>query len=128
MIEDLEVVGERVKEVCEEFLRVVLGNVFGSGLVKGGRLEDLLGKGKGGNLMFVGVGSGMGRVVSELSKSLSGGNGGRGVGNVKRGWDWRVGEGIGRNMVGKEIMRRLRLGLVKDVVGLWLVGVDEVEW
>ncbi|KAK4679199.1 LOW QUALITY PROTEIN: hypothetical protein QC764_202000 [Podospora pseudoanserina] len=127
-IEDLEAVGERVKEACEEFLRVVLGNVPGSGLAKGGRPEDLLGKDKGGNLMLAGAGSGMGRVVSELSKSLSGGNGGRGVGNVKRGWDWRVGEGIGRNTAGKEIMRRLRLGLAKDVAGLWLVGADEVEW
>ncbi|KAK0668813.1 hypothetical protein QBC41DRAFT_356240 [Cercophora samala] len=126
-IEDLEAVGERVKEACEEFLRVVLGHVPGPGLAKGGRPEDLLGRGKGGNLMLAGAGSGPGRVASELSKSLSGGAGGR-VGNVKRGWDWRVGEGIGRNTKGQEVMRRLRLGLAKDVAGLWLEGADEVEW
>ncbi|KAK4177844.1 hypothetical protein QBC36DRAFT_184010 [Triangularia setosa] len=124
-IEDLEAVGDRVKEACEEFLRVVLGHVPGAGLAKGGRPEDLLGRGKGGNLMLAGSTNSPGLVASQLSKSLSAG--GHKL-NVKRGWDWRTSEGVGKNTSGKEVMRRLRLGLAKDIAGLWLEGADEMDW
>ncbi|KAK4195968.1 hypothetical protein QBC40DRAFT_268862 [Triangularia verruculosa] len=128
-IEDLEAVGERVREACEEFLGVVLGSVNGgnNGLAKGGRPEDLLRGGWGGNLMLTAASSrdgGLGKVAKELGKSLGGGKGN----DVKRGWDWRVGEGIGKNTGGREVMRRLRLGLAKDVAGLWLDGADEMGW
>ncbi|KAK0735658.1 hypothetical protein B0T21DRAFT_312881 [Apiosordaria backusii] len=135
-VEDLEAVGERVKEACEEFLRVVLSHAPGSGLAKGGRPEDLLRKGEQGNLMLAGGGSGnvnssAGAVARELSKSLIGGGSGGGnkINNVKRGWDWRTGlVGIGKGTTGREVMRRLRLGLAKDIAGLWLDGADEMEW
>lgn len=129
-IEDLQAVGSRVYDTCEEFMQIVLAAAPGG--LKGSTPAGLLKKstaGSGGSSYVLG-GSSM--VISQLHKSLgSGGAGGVGamasVGkNAKRGWDWRKEMTVKTR--GEDVMRRLRLGLAKDLAGLWLAEADGETW
>ncbi|AEO56052.1 hypothetical protein MYCTH_2059413 [Thermothelomyces thermophilus ATCC 42464] len=126
-IEDLQAVGSRVYNACDEFLQLVLASAPGG--LKGSTPADLLkksagpGPGGSGNAML----AGSSLVASQLQRSLSGTGGGLGKVAVKRrGWDWR--SEVTAKTKGEDIMRRLRLGLAKDLAGLWLAEADEMVW
>lgn len=122
-IEDLQAVGSRVYNACDEFLQLVLASAPGG--LKGSTPADLLKKsaGSGASGSFVLAGSSL--VASQLQRSLSG-SGALGKVAVKRGWDWRT--EVAAKTKGEDIMRRLRLGLAKDLAGLWLAEADAMVW
>ncbi|KAK3988334.1 hypothetical protein QBC44DRAFT_243799 [Cladorrhinum sp. PSN332] len=119
-IEDLQAVGSRVYTACEEFLQVVLASAPG---LKGSTPADLLKTSVGGGGMML---AGNSLVASQLQRSLSGGSGALGKVNVKRGWDWR--SEMSAKTTGEDVMRRLRLGLAKDLASLWLADADSMVW
>jgi len=118
-IEDIQTVGPRVYEACNEFLKTVIAS--GQGL-KGSSPNDMLRKSSSnvsGTSSFSLVGSSM--LASQFKQSM----GGSGVlvrGNIKRGWDWR--SGITATTTSEDVLRILRLGLAKDLARAWLVEVD----
>lgn len=126
-IEDLQAVSSRVYSACDEFLQVVLASAPGG--LKGSTPADLLKKSSsggsgGGNAML----AGSSLVASKLHRSLGSGGGGA-LGKavaVKRGWDWR--SAVTAKTTGEDILRRLRLGLARDLAGLWLAEADEMVW
>lgn len=120
-IEDLQAVGSRVYNTCEEFLQVVLAAVPGG--LKGSTPADLLKKSTSSlsGSYVLGASSMM---ASQLQKSL--GPGSALTKNVKRGWDWR--KEMTAKTKGEDVMRRLRLGLAKDLAGLWLAEADGGPW
>ncbi|KAL2142224.1 hypothetical protein VTI28DRAFT_1422 [Corynascus sepedonium] len=125
-IEDLEAVSSRVYGASDEFLQLVLASAPGG--LKGSTPADLLkkssngGSGGSGNAML----AGSSLVASQLQRSLSGTSGALGKVAVKRGWDWRT--GVTAKTRGRDILKRLRLGLAKDLAGLWLAEADEMAW
>lgn len=118
-IEDLQAVGSRVYGTCEEFLQVVLAAVPGG--LKGSTPADLMTKSTGG-LSGSYVLGGSSVMASQLQRSLSAG----GLKGVKRGWDWR--KSMTTKSGGEDVMRRLRLGLAKDLAALWLAEADGGVW
>jgi len=126
-IEDLQSVGDRVYGSAEEFFRLVLASAPGGG--KGSTPADLMRKSGGGagGGSFVLAGSQV--LAGKLQRSISGGV----RRDVKRGWDWRSGVGGGgggttTNTTGKEFLRRMRVGLTKDLARLWLEEADGGTW
>lgn len=121
-IEDLQAVSDRVRSTCEEFLQIVLSSAPGG--LKGSTPADLLKKNASGSLVL--AGSTM--VATQLKNSLSGGLVGSGakMNPVKRGWDWRA--DMPAKTTGYDVMRRLRLGVAKDLAGLWLADADNALW
>lgn len=129
-VEDLQAVGSRVYNACDEFLQLVLASAPGG--LKGGTPADLMrkstaagGSGGGGNVMML---AGSSLVASQLQKSLGGAGAGAALGkvSVKRGWDWRG--RVGAKTDGRDVMTRLRLGLAKDLASLWLGEADAMVW
>ncbi|KAK1754499.1 hypothetical protein QBC47DRAFT_324535 [Echria macrotheca] len=116
-IEDLQAVGSRVYNACEEFLQVVLAAASG---LKGSTPADLLKSTSSLSGSYVLGGSSM--MASQLQKSLSAGGGK----NIRRGWDWR--REMSARTSGEDVMRRLRLGLAKDLAALWLAEADGAMW
>jgi hypothetical protein len=133
-VEDLQAVGSRVYRACDEFLQLVLASAPGG--LKGSTPADLMKKsyaavaaagdgGGGGEQQASVMLAGNSLVASQLQRSL-GGSGAVGKVAVKRGWDWRA--EVAAKTKGEDVMRRLRLGLAKDLAGLWLVEADEMAW
>lgn len=116
-VEDLQAVGGRVYGTCDDFLGVVLAAVPGG--LKGGTPADLMTSAASGGSYVLGGSSVM---VSQLHKSLSGGA----LKSVKRGWDWR--KAMAAKSKGEDVLRRLRLGLAKDLAALWLAEADGGVW
>lgn len=114
-IEDIQTVGTRVYSVCDDFFGLVLSS--GQGL-KGSTPADLMTKStnslSGSSYMM--TGSSM--LVSHLQRSVSS------SGKMHRGWDWR--KGWTSNTKGEDVVRKLRLGLAKDLATLWLEDADGV--
>ncbi|OAA69801.1 nuclear pore complex subunit Nup85 [Cordyceps fumosorosea ARSEF 2679] len=110
-IEDLQTVGSRVYEACDEFFQLVLAS--GQGL-KGSTPADLMLKSTGalGASSYIMTGSSM--LASQLHKT--------GPGRVERGWDWR--KQWQMSTKGEDVLRKLRLGLAKDLAALWLEEAD----
>ncbi|KAK5987182.1 Nuclear pore protein NUP85 [Cladobotryum mycophilum] len=111
-VEDIQTVGSRVYETCEEFFNLVLSS--GQGL-KGSTPQDLM---RSTNLGASFMMSGGSLLASHMQKSVMGG------GKVNRGWDWR--KGMMANSKGEDVLRKLRLGLAKDLAALWLEDADGV--
>lgn len=115
-IEDLQSVGGRVYKSAEEFFQLVVGSVPGA--KKGGAPADLMRRsGVGGS--FVLAGSQV--LVGKLTRSIQGG-----LRDVRRGWDWR--KGVPGGMTGREFLRRMRVGIGKDLARLWLEEADGGMW
>ncbi|KEY65208.1 hypothetical protein S7711_09387 [Stachybotrys chartarum IBT 7711] len=114
-IEDIQTVGTRVYSVCDDFFGLVLSS--GQGL-KGSTPADLMTKStnslSGSSYMM--TGSSM--LASHLQRSMSS------SGKIHRGWDWR--KGWTSNTKGEDVVRKLRLGLAKDLATLWLEDADGV--
>lgn len=127
-VEDLQSVGDdnRVYRSAEEFFQLVLASVPGG--PKGSTPADLMMRksttaagGTGGS--FVLAGSQM--LAGKLQRSISGGGGGV-KRDVRRGWDWR--REVKAGTTGEEFLRRLRVGLTKDLARLWLEEADGGMW
>lgn len=113
-IEDIQAVGTRVYSTCEEFFNLVLASGHG---LKGSTPSDLMKSTSslsGSTYMM----SGSSLLASHMQKSIMGG------GKVNRGWDWR--KGWLANTKGEDVIRKLRLGLAKDLASLWLDDADGV--
>ncbi|KAB5525604.1 hypothetical protein GE09DRAFT_1229398 [Coniochaeta sp. 2T2.1] len=115
-IEDLQSVGDRVYKSAEEFFHLVLASVPGG--LKGATPADLMRKSGSGS--FVLAGSQV--LAGQLQKSISGGV----RMNVRRGWDWR--REITAGTDGRAFLRRMRVGLTKDLARLWLEDADGGMW
>jgi hypothetical protein len=102
-VEDLQAVSSRVYNACDEFLQLVLASAPGG--LKGSTPADLLRKS--------GAGGGGGAGGTPGSFALAG-------------WDWR--SEVAAKTTGEDVMKRLRLGLAKDLAGLWLAEADEMVW
>ncbi|KAL7923598.1 aconitate hydratase [Trichoderma austrokoningii] len=114
-IEDIQAVGTGVYSTCEEFFNLVLASAHG---LKGSTPSDLI-KSTGslsGSSTYMMSGSSL--LASHMQKSIVGGRGGK----VNRGWDWR--KGWLANTKGEDVIRKLRLGLAKDLASLWLDDAD----
>ncbi|ODA80264.1 hypothetical protein RJ55_03222 [Drechmeria coniospora] len=114
-IEDVQTVGSRVYKTCDDFFHLVLSS--GQGL-KGSTPADLMNKSTTSLSGSSYVMSGSSMLASHLHKSVSS------AGRVHRGWDWR--KGLLVNTTGEAVLRRMRLGLAKDLAGLWLQEADSV--
>ncbi|KAF4345494.1 nuclear pore complex subunit nup85 [Fusarium beomiforme] len=113
-IEDLQTVGDRVYSACDDFFNLVLASAQG---LKGSTPQDLMAKSTaslGGSFMMTGSSV----LVNHLHKSISAGT------KVNRGWDWR--KGWLATSKGEDVLRKLRLGLAKDLATLWLEDADGV--
>ncbi|PMB71434.1 hypothetical protein BM221_001523 [Beauveria bassiana] len=112
-IEDLQTVGSRVYESCDDFFKLVLAS--GQGL-KGSTPADLMSKSTNalGASSYMMTGSSM--LASQLHKSAAG------AGKVERGWDWR--KQWHASTKSGEVLRKLRLGLARDLAALWLEDAD----
>ncbi|CAJ0539635.1 Ff.00g071510.m01.CDS01 [Fusarium sp. VM40] len=113
-IEDIQTVGGRVYSACDDFFNLVLASAQG---LKGSSPQDLMAKSTaslGGS--YVMTGSSV--LVNHLHKSISAGA------KVNRGWDWR--KGWLATSKGDDVLRKLRLGLAKDLAALWLEDADGV--
>jgi hypothetical protein len=117
-IEDLQSVGDRVYKSAEEFFQLVLASVPGG--PKGSTPADLMRKSTGPGGSFVLAGSQM--LAGKLQRSISGGV----KQNVRRGWDWR--REVGAGTTGSAFLRRMRVGLTKDLARLWLEEADGGMW
>ena len=123
-IEDVQTVGSRVYETCQEFFQLVLASA--PALLKGSTPADLMRKSTERGSMVL---SGTSMLASQLHRSVAGGGSpGKGAGplppkgNAKRGWDWR--SGLTSSTSAEDVLRILRLGLTKDLAKLWLVEAD----
>jgi homoaconitase len=62
--------------------------------------------------------TGSSMLANHLHKSILSG------GKVSRGWDWR--KAWSANTTGEAVLRKMRLGLAKDLAVLWLEDADGV--
>ncbi|KAG6165494.1 hypothetical protein E4U51_004297 [Claviceps purpurea] len=114
-VEDLQTVGSRVYESCDTFLGLVLAS--GQAL-KGSTPADLMQKSTTGASSYVLSGSSL--LASHMQQQVR-----VPEGRAKsRGWDWR--KEWQASTKGEDLLRRLRLGLCKDLAMLWLEDADGV--
>lgn len=117
-IEDMQTVGSRVYKASEDFFNLVLTSAQA---LKGSTPADLMttttGSSLGGSSYMVMSGSSV--LAGHMHKSVSAGGA-----KVRRGWDWRKTFSAGTKA--DFVLRRLRLGLAKDLAGLWLEDADGV--
>ncbi|KHN96919.1 aconitate hydratase [Metarhizium album ARSEF 1941] len=114
-VEDVQTVGSRVYDSCACFFDLVLSS--GQGL-KGSTPADLMAKSTASLSGSSYVMSGSSMLVSHMHKSTVAG------GKATRGWDWRKAWHVSSK--GEDVLRRLRLGLSKDLASLWLEDADGV--
>ncbi|KAI1003708.1 Nucleoporin [Podosphaera aphanis] len=108
-IEDLQTVPTHVYAACVDFLNTVLAFDHPH---KGPMSVDNLRKSTTSH-----------NGASHFSKSLTNARAGsRAEGAEKRGWDWR--EGMVPGITGEDLLKKLRLGLAKDLARTWLSEVD----
>lgn len=116
-VEDIQSVGGKVYETCEEFFKLVLASA--PALLKGSTPADLMKKTSPGSMVL----SGTSMLASQLHRSVAaGGPPTAPKSNVKRGWDWR--SGLDFSTSADNVLRILRLGLTKDLAKLWIVEAD----
>lgn len=114
-IEDIQTVGSRVYDACDEFFDLVLESTQG---LKGSTPADLMKKSTSSlsGSSYVMTGSSM--LVNQMHKSISS------SGKISRGWDWR--KGFTATTKADDVLRKLRLGLARDLATLWLEDADGV--
>ncbi|KAF3013988.1 hypothetical protein E8E14_008394 [Neopestalotiopsis sp. 37M] len=116
-VEDIQTVGSRVFEAADAFFQMVMSSGHG----KGSTPADLMKKSTtslGGS--FVMTGSSM--VASQLHKSIR--ESGVLKGPIKRSWDWRTSVVAGSTSA--DILKKIRLGLTKDIANIWLEQADSI--
>ena len=153
-IEDLSTVTTRVYNQCEEFLRSSLASYYGRAALSSPRtllkkqMSSMTSRDSGAN----GTGSQSGSFsligsslllekpppsedsdgIMKMSKTTVGadtdssGNNRvlalREDENTKRGWDWR--DRVSRDLIGKELLQKMRLELAREIGGHWIRGGD----
>lgn len=115
-VEDVETVGGRVYETCQDFFQLVLASA--PALLKGSTPADLMKKTSPGSMAM----SGTSMLASQLHRSVAGGGPPPTKSNARRGWDWRT--GLDHSTSAEKVLRILRLGLTKDLAKLWIVEAD----
>jgi hypothetical protein len=116
-VEDIQTVGSRVYEAADAFFQIVMSSGHG----KGSTPADLMKKSVaslGGS--YVMTGSSM--MASQLHKSIR--ESGVLKGPIKRSWDWRSSLQAGSNST--DVLKRIRLGLTKDIANIWLEQADSI--
>ena len=116
-IEDIQTVGSRVYDASDEFYKLVLASGHG----KGSTPADLLKQSTsslGGS--YVMTGSSM--IASQLHQSVV--KSGVIKGPIRRAWDWRT--GVLANSSSSDLLKQVRLGLIRDLANLWLEQADSV--
>lgn len=116
-VEDIQTVGTRVYEAADAFFQMVMSSGHG----KGSTPADLMKKSTtsiGGS--FVMTGSSM--VASQLHKSIR--ESGVLKGPIKRSWDWRTSVAAGSTSA--DVLKKIRLGLTKDIANIWLEQADSI--
>lgn len=114
-VEDIQTVGSRVYTACDDFFDLVLSSAQG---LRGSTPADLMKKSTSSLSGSSYVMSGSSMLASHMHKSVAAG------GRVQRGWDWR--KGFKATTKGEDVLRKLRLGLAKDLAALWLEDADGV--
>lgn len=116
-VEDIQSVGGKVYEVCQDFFQLVLASA--PALLKGSTPADLMKKTSPGSMVM----SGTSMLASQLHRSVAGGGPPAAPkSNTKRGWDWRSGLDYSTSV--ENVLRILRLGLTKDLAKLWVLEAD----
>ena len=112
-IEDIQTVGSRIYGPCNEMFSKTLSAAQG---LQGSTPADLMTKSTNSlsGSSYVLTGSSM--FSSQMHKSVSAG------GKVDRGWDWR--KAFRSTTRGEDVLKKLRLGLAKDLAALWLEDAD----
>ncbi|KAI1270031.1 hypothetical protein F5Y18DRAFT_366892 [Xylariaceae sp. FL1019] len=116
-IEDIQTVGSRVYQAADEFFKLVLTPGQGKGSTPANLLSQSASS-LGGS--YVMTGSSM--IASQLHKSVI--KSGMIQGRVQRAWDWRATILTGSSS--EDVLKKLRLGLTKDLANLWLEQADSV--
>lgn len=114
-IEDIQTVGRKVYETCDGFFKLVLKSAQG---LKGSSPQDLMAQSTSSLSGSSYIMTGSSVLMNHLHKSISAG------GKVHRGWDWR--KAWLATTKGDDVLRKLRLGLAKDLAALWLEDADGV--
>lgn len=126
-VEDAATITGRVRAAAEDFFSVVLAAAPGG--LKGSTPTDLLrrttstrssGSTTTGTGSFMLTGSSM--LASQLQRSMSGPSSGA---SVARGWDWRSGL-VASQASSADVLRRLRVGLARELARLWIAQADDV--
>lgn len=114
-VEDLQTVGSRVYDACEEFFDLVLSS--GQGL-KGSTPADLMKKSTASLSASSYVMTGSSMLASRINQSMAA------SGKIQRGWDWRKSWSTATK--GEDVLRKLRFGLAQDLAALWLEEADDI--
>ncbi|KAK6064762.1 nuclear pore complex subunit Nup85 [Seiridium cupressi] len=116
-VEDIQTVGSRVYDAADAFFQIVMSSGHG----KGSTPADLMKKSTtslGGS--FVMTGSSM--MASQLHKSIR--ESGILKGPIKRTWDWRTTVLAGSSS--GDVLKKIRLGLTRDIANIWLDQADSI--
>ncbi|KAI0472644.1 hypothetical protein GGR56DRAFT_651287 [Xylariaceae sp. FL0804] len=122
-IEDMQTVGSRVYDAADEFFKLVLA----SGQGKGSTPAGLLGQSTpslGGSFMMTGSSMMASQLHQSVIKSGTLKGGGGAGGGVRRAWDWRA--DVYAASGSAELLKKVRLGLTRDLANLWLEQADSV--
>ncbi|KAH6655471.1 hypothetical protein BKA67DRAFT_515934 [Truncatella angustata] len=116
-VEDIQTVGSRVYDAADAFFQIVMSSGHG----KGSTPADLIKKSTGSlGGSFVMTGSSM--MASQLHKSIR--ESGVLKGPIKRTWDWRTNVLAGSTSA--DVLKKIRLGLTKDIANIWLEQADSI--
>jgi hypothetical protein len=115
--EDIQTVGSRVYDAADAFFQIVLSAGHG----KGSTPADLMKKSTTSlSGSYVMTGSSM--MASQLHKSIR--DSGVLKGPVRRTWDWRT--SVHATSSSADVLKKIRLGLTKDLANLWLEQADSI--
>lgn len=124
--EDLETVNPKIFVRCEDMLRAAVGNAH-SGDMPSPRA--LLRKSTSGltaassQFSLVEASAMLGSQDSKESGKASEGSGVLVHGDVKRGWDWRM--GLSQSAKGGDVVKILRFAVAQEMGRVWSVGDEE---
>ncbi|KAH8671105.1 hypothetical protein BX600DRAFT_458325 [Xylariales sp. PMI_506] len=116
-VEDIQTVGSRVYDAADAFFQIVMAPGHGKGSTPADLIQRSTSSLSGS---FVMTGSSM--MASQLHKSIR--DSGVLKGPIKRTWDWRTGVLAGSSSA--DVLKKIRLGLTKDLASLWLEQADSI--
>ncbi|KAI6323154.1 hypothetical protein MCOR34_001902 [Pyricularia oryzae] len=111
-----------VYTTCDEFFKLTLASMPG---LKGSNPMDLMRKstvGGHGSTSSSYVLGGSSLIASQLSRSMSSSSLANKAAISNKGWDWR--SGFNANSRADDLLKRLRLGVARDLARLWVEEAD----
>lgn len=111
-----------VYTTCDEFFKLTLASMPG---LKGSNPMDLMRKstvGGDGSTSSSYVLGGSSLIASQLSRSMSSSSLANKAAISNKGWDWR--SGFNANSRADDLLKRLRLGVARDLARLWVEEAD----